>query len=752
MTFENENPFALRSTLEYEMPDFTRINDESYLPAFHAGCEDHLHEVHEIIKQEEVTFENTIVALERSGQMLTRVLTVFYNKSSSDTTDRLDEIEEEIAPKLSAHMDAIRLNQALFGRIKELYSNRDSLELNNEDAWLLERYYMDFTHAGAHLTDAQREELTNLNEELSKLETQFGKNLLTDTNDLGVVVDDVAELDGLSENEIAACAAAAKARGLEGKWLVGMVNFTGHPLLSSMKNRGLRERVMKNSLLKGARSNDNDNRPVILQIIKLRAKRAELFGVKAHAEHVLQDRNAQNPENVHKMLKQIAPAAVRNAKLEGADLQKTIDADFERQAKAVLEEIFTDLDQDVVGAMQALAANGDGSTKTLEEIAAVYGVSPARVAEIRNKTAADVSAATQTKNGLPFTLESWDWDFYTEAVRLEKYNLDTSAMRPYFELERVLQDGVFFAANKLFGISFKERKDIVTYHPDARAFEVFNEDGSKLALFIGDFYTRDSKRGGAWMNNLVDQNHLLGQLPVVVNNLNVPKPPAGQPTLLTYDEITTLFHEFGHTLHGILSDVKYPRFSGTSVERDFVEFPSQVNEMWLTWPEVLDNYAKHYETGEKIPQEWVDNLKASAAFNEGHATTAYLAAAILDLAWHSLDADATVADVEEFEAKAIEAYGLNYSPVPTRYRSTYFSHIFAGGYSAGYYGYIWSEVLDADTVDWFKENGGLTRANGDHFRNTLLSRGGSINSMQMFRNFRGRDATIEPLLKRRGLL
>jgi peptidyl-dipeptidase Dcp len=681
MTFENENPFALRSTLEYEMPDFSRINDESYLPAFYAGCAEHLHEIHEIIKQEEVTFENTIVALERSGQLLTRVLVVFYNKSSSDTTDRLDEIEEEIAPKLSAHEDAIRLNQALFGRIKELYSNRDSLELNNEDAWLLERYYMDFTHAGAHLTDAQREELTNLNEELSKLETLFGKNLLADTNDLAVEVDDVAELDGLSDNEIAACAAAAKARGLEGKWLVGMVNFTGHPLLSSMKNRGLRERVMKNSLLKGARSNDNDNRPVILQIIKLRAKRAELFGVKTHAEHVLQDRNAQNSENVHKMLKQIAPAAVRNAKLEGADLQKAIDA------------------------------NGEG-----------------------------------------FTLESWDWDFYTEAVRLEKYNLDTSAMRPYFELERVLQDGVFFAANKLFGITFKERKDIVTYHPDARAFEVFNADGSKLALFIGDFYTRDSKRGGAWMNNLVDQNHLLGQLPVVVNNLNVPKPPAGQPTLLTYDEITTLFHEFGHTLHGILSDVKYPRFSGTSVERDFVEFPSQVNEMWLTWPEVLDNYAKHYETGEKIPQEWVDNLKASSAFNEGHATTAYLAAAILDLAWHSLDADAVVSDVEEFEAKAIEAYGLNYSPVPTRYRSTYFSHIFAGGYSAGYYGYIWSEVLDADTVDWFKENGGLTRANGDHFRNTLLSRGGSINSMQMFRNFRGRDATIEPLLKRRGLL
>jgi len=681
MTFENENPFALRSTLEYEMPDFSRINDESYLPAFYAGCEQQLGEVHEIIKQDEITFENTVVAMERSGQLLMRVLTVFYNKSSSDTSDRLDEIEEELAPKLAAHMDAIRLNQELFGRIKHLHENRDSLELNNEDAWLLERYYMDFTHAGAHLTDAQREELKGLNEELSKLETLFGKNLLNDTNDLAVVVDDVAELDGLSENEIAACAAAAKSRGLEGKWLVGMVNFTGHPLLSSMKNRSLRERVMKNSLIKGARSNENDNRPIILQIVKLRAKRAELFGVKTHAEHVLQDRNAQNPENVHKMLKQIAPAAVRNARAEGADLQKSIDA-----------------------------------------------------------------------SGENYSLESWDWDLYTEAVRMEKYNLDTTAMRPYFELERVLHDGVFFAANKLFGITFKERKDIVTYHPDARAFEVFNEDGSKLALFIGDFYTRDSKRGGAWMNNLVDQSHLLGQLPVVVNNLNVPKPPAGQPTLLTYDEITTLFHEFGHTLHGMLSDVKYPRFSGTSVERDFVEFPSQVNEMWLTWPEVLDNYARHYETGEKIPQEWVDNLKAASTFNEGHATTSYLAAAILDLAWHSLPADATVEDVEAFEAKAIADYGLDYGPVPTRYRSTYFSHIFAGGYSAGYYGYIWSEVLDADTVDWFKENGGLTRANGDHFRNSLLARGGSINSMQMFRNFRGRDATIEPLLKRRGLL
>jgi len=681
MTIENQNPFALRSTLEYEMPDFSRINDDSYLPAFYAGCEEQLGEVHAIINQPDVTFENTIVAMEHSGQMLIRMLVVFYNKSSSDTSDRLDEIEAELAPKLAAHMDEVRLNQKLFSRIKHLHENRDSLELDTEEAWLLERYYLDFTHAGAHLTDAQREELKVLNEKLSGLETKFGTNLLNDTNDLGIFVDDVAELDGLDENQIAACAAAAKDRDQEGKYFVAMVNFTGNPALANLTHRGLREKIMKASLLKGGRSNDNDNRPVLLEIVKLRAQRAELFGVKTHAEHVLQDRNAQNPENVHKMLKQIAPAAVRNARAEGAELQKSIN-----------------------------------------------------------------------ESGENFELASWDWDLYTEKVRLAKYNLDTSAMKPYFELERVLNDGVFFAANKLFGITFKERKDIKTYHPEARAFEVFNEDGSKLALFIGDFYTRDSKRGGAWMNNLVDQNHLLGQLPVVVNNLNIPKPPTGQPTLLTYDEIVTLFHEFGHTLHGMLSDVKYPRFSGTSVERDFVEFPSQVNEMWITWPEVLDNYARHHITGEKLPKEWVDNLKAASAFNEGHATTAYLAAAILDLAWHSLPADANITDVEKFEAKAIADYGLDYAPVPTRYRSTYFSHIFAGGYSAGYYGYIWSEVLDADTVNWFKENGGMTRANGEHFRQTLLSRGGSLNSMQMFRNFRGQDATIEPLLKRRGLL
>jgi peptidyl-dipeptidase Dcp len=675
----NANPFAQRSTLEYELPPFARIKEEHYLPAFYDGCEQHLIEVQAILDTPgAATFENTIVALERSGQYLGRMMRVFYNKSSSDTNDALDAIEEEIAPKLAAHQDAISLNPVLFKRIKDLYDARESLGLNTEDAWLLERYYKDLIHEGAHLTEAQRERLMELNEELSTLETLFSKNVLADTNDLAVLVDSAEELDGLSENQIAAAKAAAQDRGHDDKWLIGMVNFTGNPVLDALTNRELRKKIMEDSKLKANRANENDNKPVLLKMVKLRAERARLFGKETHAEHVIAVQTAEHPDNVHAMLRKIAPAAVRNAKAEAEDLKKSAGTD----------------------------------------------------------------------------IESWDWGFYTEKVRLEKYNIDTTKMRPYFELERVLHDGVFFAANKLFGITFKERPDLVTYHPEARAFEVNNEDGTKVGLFIGDFYTRDSKRGGAWMNSLVVQNHLFNQLPVVVNNLNIPKPPTGKPTLLTFAETTTLFHEFGHALHGLLSQVKYPRVSGTSVQRDFVEFPSQVNEMWILWPEVVENYARHHETGEKLPQEWIDSLDAASTFNEGHATTSYLAAATLDLAWHSLNVEeaAKVTDVEAFEAQAIKDYGLDFAPVPTRYRSTYFSHIFAGGYSSGYYGYIWSEVLDADTVDWFKENGGLLRANGEHFKKTLLGRGGSIDSMQMFRNFRGRDSKIEPLLKRRGLL
>lgn len=679
MTTLDANPFANRSNLEYELPPFALIRDEHYLPAFIAGCAQQLAEVQAIIDAPGIpTFENTIVELEKSGQLLTRVLNVFYNKSSSDTSDALDAIESELAPKLAAHSDAIKLNPAMFERIKSLFENRESLSLNSEDTWLLERHYKDLLHAGAHLNESERSELMKINEELSSLEVLFSKNVLSDTNELAVIVKSLDRLDGLSENEIAAAAAAAKDRGFEDSWLIGAVNFSGNPTLASLKDRSLRQEIMQASLQKANRNNGNDNKAIILKMVKLRAQKARLFGFNTHAEYITAEQTAGNPTNIHAMLRKIAPAAIRNARAEAEDLK----------------EIASDLSE----------------------------------------------------------IESWDWDLYTEQVRLEKYNIDTSKMRPYFELERVLKDGVFFAAGKLFGLVFKERPDLITYHSEARAFEVNTEDGSQVGLFIGDFFTRDSKRGGAWMNNLVDQSFLLNQLPVVVNNLNIPKPPLGQPALLTFDETTTLFHEFGHALHGLLSHVKYPRVSGTNVQRDFVEFPSQVNEMWILWPEVVENYARHYVTGEKLPQEWIDNLKAAATFNEGHATTSYLAAAILDLAWHSITSDDDVTDVEAFESRAIEEYGLDFAPVPTRYRSTYFSHIFAGGYSAGYYGYIWSEVLDADTVDWFKENGGLLRKNGERFRDCLLSRGGSIDSMQMFRDFRGRDSQIEPLLKRRGLL
>ena len=674
----SKNPFLAKSNLEYELPPFAEISEDHYLPAFYAGMEEQLAEVEKITSQAEVTFENTLVALEASGGILSRVAAVFYNKSSSDTNEAIDKIEAEIAPKLAAHSDKIKLNQRLFARITHLVDS--GLDLNSEDAWLLKRYHRDFLHAGAGLSDSQREEIKKINEELSTLQTEFSKKVLSETNDLAVFVDEVKELDGLSDNQIKACKAAADARGVKEKYMIGAVNFTGHPLLRSLKNRELRKKVMQASLSKGLRGNGFDTREVLLKMVKLRAKRAEIFGKSSHAQYSLSEQTAGAPEKVHTMLRKIAPAALANAKAEGRDL--------ERLAKL------------------------DGIEK----------------------------------------LESWDWDYYTEKVRAEKYDLDTSLMKPYFELESVLFKGVFFSAGKLYGMSFKERPDLVTYHPEARAFEVFNEDGSKIGLYIADFYTRDSKRGGAWMNSLVKQSHLLNQFPVVVNNLNIPKPPEGEATLLTLDETTTLFHEFGHAIHGLLSNVKYPRFSGTAVQRDFVEFPSQVNEMWILDPQIVDNYARHYQSGERLPQSWIDKLEESSTFNEGHATTSYMAAAILDLAWHSLSSDEVVSDVEKFEAEAIESYGLAYDCVPTRYRSSYFSHIFAGGYSAGYYGYIWAEVFDADTGEWFKENGGLTRENGDHLRGKLMSQGGSIDSLEMFRNFRGRDAVIEPLLKRRGLV
>jgi peptidyl-dipeptidase Dcp len=676
---EQSNPFAIPSTLEYELPDFTQIKDEHYLPAFYEGCSTQLAEVENILAEPEVTFENTLVAIEKSGAMLHRMLVVFYNKSSADTNETINSIESEIAPKLAAHEDAIKLNPQLFQRIQELYEKRMSLGLDSESTYLIERYHRDFVHAGAALSESARETLKKYNERLSVLEANFDQNALAEANRLGVVVDDVSRLRGLSDSEISTASAAAKDRGLDGKYLISMVNYSGHPLLASLEDRALRQEIMEASLSKSISGGEFDNRNLLLEIVSVRSKRAKLLGFANHAAYVLSEETAKKPELAHAMLKQIAPAAIANARSEASDLQNLLGLD-EPGAR----------------------------------------------------------------------LSSWDWAFYTEILRKEKYSLDTALMKPYFELERVLFDGVFYAATKLFGITFTERKDLIAYHPEARVFEVHNEDGSKLGLFIGDFFTRASKHGGAWMNNLVDQSFLLKQLPVVVNNLNIPKPQPGEDALLTFDETSTLFHEFGHALHGLFSKVHYPRFSGTEVERDFVEFPSQVNEMWMLWPEVLANYAKHHKTGEAFPSEWIENLKKSETFNQGFETTSYMAAAILDLAWHEIS-DAVSEDVEAFEAKAIEHYGLDFDPVPVRYRSAYFSHIFAGGYSAGYYGYIWSEVLDAASVDWFKANGGLTRANGDRFRKSLLSRGGSVDSMQMYSDFTGQKPDIKPLLKRRGL-
>jgi peptidyl-dipeptidase Dcp len=680
------NPFLEPSSLPYGMPPFADIREEHFRPAFQAGIAEHLAEVQAIAgSAEPPTFENTLVALERSGRVLDRVGHVFFTLSSADSSPSTRELDAEIAPELAAHEDAIRLDSALYARIRAVHDARHDSGLDAESVYLVERYLAEFTVAGAGLDDAAKDRLRDLNRRLSTLTTRFESNLLEDTNDLAVVVEDPAELDGLGAGAVAAAAQAAADRGLDGAHLITLVLPTGHPYLSQLTDRGLRQRIMEASLARGARGNAYDNRPLVLEITRLRAERAALLGFPSHAAAVTADQTARTPEAVADMLGRLAPAAARNARAEAVELQRVIDR-------------------------------------------------------------------TQEERGEPtFELAAWDWAFYSEKVRTERYDVDTERMRPYLESERVLQDGVFRAATLLYGVTFSERPDIVSYHPDARVFEVRDEDGSPVGLYVLDLHTRDSKRGGAWMNPLISQSDLLDTPTVVLNNLNVPKPPAGQPTLLSYDETNTLFHEFGHALHGLFARVTYPRFAGTNVFRDFVEFPSQVNEMWMLWPEILASYAVHHETGERMPDELVAAVQASSAFNEGFLTSEYLGAALLDQAWHRIGVDDVVEDVDAFQADALASVGLDVPAVLPRYASSYFQHTFAGGYDAGYYSYIWSEVLDADTVEWFHENGGLTRANGDRFRARLLGVGGSKDPLEAYRDFRGRDAVIEPLLERRGL-
>ena len=676
-----DNPFAVPSELPYELPPFDRISDEHYRPAFEAGLAEHAADVERIADDPaEPTFENTIAALERAGALLDRVAGTFFNISGSNSTDEVQEIQAELAPKLAAHSDAIHLNAKLFTRIDALYQKRAELGLSPEALRLLERRHTDFSRAGAGLPEADQEKLRALNEQLSTLQTRFSQNLLRDTNELAVVVDDAAELAGLSDSAIAAAAQTAAERGLEGKYVLTLTLPTAQAAVEVLENRAVRERVYTASVSRGNRGNEYDNNAVAAEIVRLRVERATLLGYPNHAAYVIADETAKTVEAAGGLLERLAPVAVANARTEAAELQELLEAD-------------------VPGA----------------------------------------------------TLQPWDWAFYAAKVCRERFQLDTEELRPYFELDRVLHDGVFVAANRLYGLTFTERTDLPKYHPEVRIYEVFDADGTGLGLFLTDYYTRESKRGGAWMNNFVDQSRLLGRHTVVVNVLNVTKPQAGEPTLLSLDEARTVFHEFGHALHSLLSGVEFPTFTGTNVPRDFVEYPSQVNEMWMLWPEILANYGKHHVTGEPMPASTVEQLEAAQQYGEGFRTTEYLAAALLDLAWHRLGPDDAVGDVQQFEAAALEKAGVALESVPPRYRTTYFNHVFSGGYSAGYYSYIWSEVLDADTVQWFTENGGLKRENGDHFRTTLLGLGGSVDPMAAFADFRGRAPEIEPLLKRRGL-
>ncbi|SHM95090.1 peptidyl-dipeptidase Dcp Metallo peptidase. MEROPS family M03A [Duganella sacchari] len=675
------NPLATASTLPFHYPAFDKIKDEHFLPAFNEGMRVQLKEIDAIANSKAApSFDNTIVAMEKSGQLLTRVQTVFYNLQGANTNDKLDAIDSEMSPKLAAHSDAIYLNPKLWARVKSLYEKRDALKLDAEAKHLLERYHTDFIRAGANLSVADKEKLKAVNGTIAKLQTTFTQNVLKETNASGLVVDTREELAGMSAAAIDAAAAAAKTKGLDGKFFVAVVNTSGQPPLAELTNRATREKLMALSLARGSHGGEFDNREVVLKIAKARAEKATLLGYENFAAYSLEDQTAHDTASVNKLLTELAKPAVNNAKKEAADLQAVVDAE---------------------------------------------------------------------KGG--FQIGAADWAFYTDKVRAQRFAFDENQLKPYFELDNVLTNGVFYAANKLYGLSFKERKDLPVYNPDVRVFDVFDADGKQLAIFLADMYARSNKQGGAWMNEYVSQSSLMGTHSVVANHLNIPKPPAGEPTLLTYDEVKTAFHEFGHALHGMFSNVKYPHFSGTSVPRDFVEYPSQVNEMWAVWPEVLGNYAKHYKTGAPMPKELLDKVIASKKFNQGFMTTEYLSASLLDQRWHQLTPAQIPTDVLGFEAQSLKDMGVDFAPVPPRYRTTYFSHSFSGGYSAGYYAYLWSEKLDADTVEWFKENGGLQRKNGDWFRAKLLSRGGTDDAMNLFRNFRGRDPVIEPLLERRGL-
>ena len=671
------NPFMEKSPLQYQAPEFDKIKDGSFKPAFDYGMKVQLLEFDEIANSTApATFDNTILALENSGKVLKRAQIIFYNLTGSNTNPTLQKLEEDYAPIFSALSDKMFLNEKLYNRIKAIKSDN----LGSEEKRVLELYKTNFEIAGANLSAVNKAKVKKLNEELATLSTQYSSKLLDARKDGALLVTDVKDLDGMSADEIAAANADAKTAGKEG-YLLALQNTTQQPLLQSLKNRATREKLFKASWYRAEKGDKDDTRNILERLAKIRMEKAHLMGKKSFAEWKLQDQMAKNPENALNLLARLAKPAVETAKRESDEIQALID---------------------------------------------------------------------KQKGG--FTVEPWDWNFYAEQVRKEKYDLDENQIKPYFEVRTVLEKGVFYAAEKFYGITFKERNDLPVYHPDVKAYEVFDRDGKSLAIYYLDFYTRSNKSGGAWMNSVVEQSHLLNQKPVIVNVFNFQKPAEGKPSLISYDDVTTMFHEFGHTLHGLFADQKYIAISGTSVPRDFVEFPSQINEFFALEPSVLKNYALHYQTKEQMPQALVDKIKKASTFNQGYSTTELVSAATLDMSWHSVTNESQFKPTLAFEKEVLAKYGFNLKEVPPRYHTPYFAHIWGGGYSAGYYAYMWSDMLNADAWDWITTHGGMTRENGDRFRKYILSVGNSKDLNQAFRDFTGRDPDLKPLLKSKGFI
>lgn len=673
-----DNPFKYKSSLPYQAIPFDKIKDEHYRPALLEGLRLQLEEVTKIANNAAPpTFENTVVALEMSGELMNRVSAAFGSQTSANTNPALQKLREEMAPKMAANSNAIYLNDKLFGRIQTVYNNRSSLKLDPESEALLELTYQRFVLAGAKLSAAAKEEMKKLNEQEASLSAKFGNMLVGATKNGAVVLNSADYLAGLSGGEVAAASQAAKGRGFGDKWLLPLQNTTQQPSLQSLQNRSTREKVFEASWTRTEKGDSNDTRAIVTQIASIRAQKAALMGFVNFAAWRLQEQMAKTPETVDKFFAELAPPAAAKAKEEASEIQSVID---------------------------------------------------------------------QQKGG--FKLEPWDWNFYAEQVRKAKYAVEDKEVKPYFELNTVLEKGVFYAANLLYGITFKERKDLPVYHTDVRVFEVFDKDGKSFALWYCDYFKRDNKQGGAWNSGMLGKSTLLGTQPVIVNVANLPKPAPGEPALLDFDNVRTMFHEFGHALHGLFAQQKYP---GRRVPRDFVEFPSQFNEHWAMDPKVLKNYAVHYKTGAPIPEELLAKIKQASNFNNGYGMTEAIEASMLDLAWHKLSSTDNIKDVDAFERQALQRTGIDISAVPPRYRSSYFQHIWSGGYAAGYYAYQWTKMLSEDAFEWFEEHGGLSRENGQRFRDLILSKPMTVDYKALYKSFRGKDASIKAMLKYMGL-